>query len=213
MADLPALVVIPLALVTFSHSAPAGLAKPLFLGAAVLLLAIVAPIAGKDILGIGQAVEQRIAAVESPASQRIASEHLRDFVVPPDTTWQTAYRTANSVPTMLNDGIDLLHRHIAPGDKVAAVALTNPFSFALDLPPAGGVLWWDLDISFSSASHPDPDLAFGDARWIMVPRMISGQGCCQATVSAMLDMYGPYLQQHFTEVERTGDWILLSRTM
>ena len=211
-ADLPALIVVPLLLVAYRAIAPVRLRQPLLVGAAVLLVATAAPIAGKDALGIGKAVALRQTASELPASQRILSQHLRDFVVPAGATWQTAYRTANAVPAMVNDGMALLRQHVTPGDRVGTVALANPFSFALDLPPAGGVLWWDLGISFSAASHPDPEFAFGNARWLMVPRMVPGEGCCQETVSAMLEVYDPYFQQHFAEVQRSNDWILLGRT-
>lgn len=210
-ADLPALVVIPLLLLTYVPIAPGTLRKPLMVGAAALLLATAGHIAVKDALGIGRSVELQMRIADFPTSQQISSEHLRDFVVPADSTWQTAYRTANEVPAMINDGMGLLRQHVAPGDTVVTTALTNPFSFALDLPPATGVLWWDLGISFSPASHPNPDRAFGDARWVMVPRLVPDEGCCQGTVSAILDVYGPYLHQHFTEIGRSNDWILLGR--
>jgi hypothetical protein len=115
---------------------------------------------------------------------------------------------------MLNDGFALLHRHIKSGESVATIALTNPFSFALALPPPRGVpLWWDLGISFNRNSHPNPEQALGGAQWVMIPRMIPGQGCCQATVETMLDLYDSYLAQHYTEAERTNNWILLRRTL
>lgn len=137
-------------------------------------------------------------------SQRFTDDQLRDFVIPANAQWQTAYRPAKAVPGMTDDG--------PPGDTVFTVALTDPFSFALSLPSSrGGPLWWDVGIDFDRTTHPDADRALGDAHWVMIPRMVPGQGCCQETAQLMLDLYGSYLAQHFAETERTSDWILLAR--
>ncbi|GDY32506.1 hypothetical protein [Gandjariella thermophila] len=218
--DLPALVLIPLLLAGYAvgDAAPAGARpfrppKPLLAGVAVLLVGTAGLVAARDMVAIGRAVALRGEVAAPAPSQRMASDRLRDFVVPADATWQTAYRTANEVPAMMNDGMALLRRHVAPRDTVFTVALANPFSFALSLPPSRGEpLWWDVGIDFDRASHPSADRAFGNARWVMVPRMVPGRGCCQQTVQTMLDLYQPYLDRHFTETERTTDWILLART-
>jgi hypothetical protein len=210
--DLPALVVIALLLIvkvapTVSSPPASRPSNPLSLGLAALLIVTAAPIAARDALSVANSV------ANPPPTEQLTSEHLKDFVIPVDSTWQTAYRTANKVPDMINDGLALLRRHIRPTDTVAAVALTNPFSFALSLPPARGVpLWWDVDISFDHNSYPNAEQVFGSARWMMIPRMVAGQGCCQATVRAMLDLYGPYLSTHYAEAERTDSWILLRRS-
>lgn len=221
-ADLPALVVAPLLLVV--HLAPSlprwmggpptatRLAAPLLVGVLALLVVTTGPIVGKDALGLGKAAMQRDQVEQVPASQRFASERLRDFSVPADAGWQTAYRTANAVPGMINDGLALLRAHLEPGDEVFTLALTDPFSFALGLPSTRGApLWWDLGLSFDRSNYPDPGRAFGDARWVMVPRLVDGQGCCQETVEVMREVYAGYLDANFREVERTQDWILLAR--
>ncbi|HEX6354917.1 hypothetical protein [Actinophytocola sp.] len=213
--DLPALVVIVLLLVGYqATTAPdqpaARRSKPLLLGLIALVVVAVVPIASRDALSIANSVSYHLS--HPPRDGQLASEHLRDFTVPANSTWETAYRTANQVPGMLNDGMALLRRHIQPTDTVAVVAMTNPFSFALSLPPARGVpLWWDVDISFDANTHLDAAQVFGSARWVMIPRMVAGQGCCQATVQAMLDLYDPYLSTHYVESERTDSWLLLVR--
>jgi hypothetical protein len=209
--ELPALVVLALLLVAHRPPGAPRLTRPSLIGLAALLLATAGPIAGKDVLGLGKAVALRGVVSHPVVSQRFDSDHLRDFVVPSDSTWPTAYRTANLVPHMINDGMALLRRHIAPSDTVFTVSLTNPFSFAMSLPPSRGApLWWDLGISFDRTSHPAPG-ALDDAHWVMIPRTVPGQGCCQETVQTMLELYGPYLAEHFAESERTSDWILLAR--
>jgi len=211
-ADLPALAVIPLLLVAYRPVWPAWLRRPLLFSVAVLLLPTAGFVGVKDVASLAEAAYARSKGPDLATSQQIASVHLRDFDVPADSTWQTAYRPANDVPEMINNGIAMLDKHAGAHDPVAAVALTDPFAFATDRQPAPGALWWDVGISFSAASHPDPDVAFGSTRWVMIPRVNPGEGCCTETVTAMLDIYGPYLQQHFTEVDRSTDWILLGRT-
>ncbi|HEY3258689.1 MAG TPA: hypothetical protein VGJ95_00225 [Pseudonocardiaceae bacterium] len=180
---------------------------------AVLLAAATGPIVGRDALALGKSMALRGYVAQPPAGQRLDGERLRDFVIPANSRWATAYRTANEVPAMINDGLAVLRRHVAAGDTVFTVALTDPFSFALSLPPnRGGPLWWDLGFDFDRTTHPDAEQLLGHTEWVMVPLMTPGQGCCQETVRVMLDLYGPYLAAHFTEAERTSNWILLSRT-
>ncbi|MFI7672254.1 hypothetical protein [Actinophytocola sp. NPDC049390] len=221
--DMPALVVVALLLhkaarvvsvaPTTSTGRTASLSRLSLLCLAGLLVVTAGPVAARDAVSLGNSAAQHATVTDPPRDSRLAAPHLRDFVVPAHSTWQTAYRTANQVPDMLNDGFALLRRHVRPTDTVTTVALTNPFSFALSLPPARGVpLWWDVDISFDDESHPAAERVFENARWVMIPRMAPGQGCCQETVRAMLDLYGSHLDAHYVEVERTDDWILLTRS-
>jgi hypothetical protein len=209
--ELPALTVVPLLLVTYHRLRPNQMTRRSLIGLMALLLATSGPIVARDALGLSNAVALRGTVSHPPASQQISSDHLRDFVIPTDSAWQTAYRTANVVPNMLNDGMAVLRRHIAPKDTVFTMALTNPFSFALSLPPGHGTpLWWDLGYDFDATFRPNFS-ALDDVPWVMIPRTTPGQGVGQETVQAMLDLYDPYLAQHFTEAERTSDWILLAR--
>jgi hypothetical protein len=154
--ELPALVVVPLLLITYRRLRPDRLTRRSLIGLVALLLATAGPIVGRDALGLSKAVALRGLVSHPPTSQQLDSDHLRDFVIPTDSTWQTAYRTVSVVPNMLNDGMALLRRHIAPKDTVFTVALTNPFSFALSLPPGHGtLLWWDLGFSFDATVRPN----------------------------------------------------------
>ena len=187
---------------------------PLIVGLVALLVATVGPVAGKDALGLGKSLASHDYVAAPPVSQRFAAERLSDFVIPADSQWPTTYRTANAVPSMINDGLGLLRQHISPGDTVVTLAYTDPFSFALSLSPPRGVLqWWDLNYNFDTDHYLDADRVFGGVTWVMIPRMQPGQGCCQerSQQQVMLDLYGPYLAQHYTESARTADWILLAR--
>lgn len=219
-SDLAAFVIVPLMLVAalkpdlprWAGGDERRVPVPLLAGLVLLLVATTVPIAGKDALALGISASRRDLVGTPPQSQRITSQHFGDFVVPADATWQTAYRSAYAVPAMLDDGLALLRRHVRPGDRVFSMSLANPFSFALDLPPAtGGPLWWDLSISFNDSVHPAAEQVFGETTWVMVPKMRAGQGCCQDTVEAMSRIYGDYLAQHFRTVEATDEWTLLTR--
>jgi hypothetical protein len=83
----------------------------------------------------------------------------------------------------------------------------------LGLPPPKGVpLWWDLGISFNEKNSPAPDALFSEANFVVVPIFRdSDEGCCQATVRALINLYGKYLKEHFFEAERSDSWMLLKR--
>jgi hypothetical protein len=226
--DLPALVVIPLLLVALlvpmlplwaggrktasSRHWPRVPYRLLLTGLALLLIATTGPIVGKDALALGKAVEYKSYVADPPVSQRFDARQLGDFVIPASATWQTAYRTARYVPSMINNGLALLRQEIRPGQTVFTLAYTDPFSIALHLPLSTcGPLWWDLGYDFDQQHHPDAACAIGDADWVIIPRMVAGQGCCQATVQVMTKLYGGYLSEHYTKVRQTSDWILLQR--
>ena len=227
--DLPALVVVPLLIVAFLEpglprwaggSAPAGawalpVSAPrlLLIGLAALLVGTTGPIVGEDALGLGKAISFRGYDSRPPASQRFNASRLSDFVIPADAQWQTAYRTAHAIPAMIDNGLGLLRRNIRPGDSVFTLAYTDPFSVALGLPLSHcGPLWWDLGYDFDQQHHVTAQCAIGHANWVMIPRMVPGQGCCQQTVAVMRQLYAGYLVRHYVQVAQTADWILLRRS-
>lgn len=226
--NLPALVVVPLLIVAVFEPAlprwaggssanragawPVSASRLLLLGLALLLVGATGPIVGEDSLGLGKAIALRGYDARPPAAQRFDAGLLRDFVIPADAQWQTAYRTAHEVPAMINNGLSLLRRNIRPGDSVFTLAYTDPFSPALGLPLSRcGPLWWDLGYDFNQTHYPSAACAIGNADWVIIPRMKPGQGCCQQTVSVMRTLYAGYLSEHYQKVKQTSDWILLRR--
>jgi hypothetical protein len=146
-------------------------------------------------------------------SRRMHSATLRDFDVPASVTHVTSYWPARDHPANINDGIDLLRRHLQPGDRVTTIAYTNPFTFALGLQPAlDGPQWWDLNFSFDRKHHPAADSLLGSASLVMVPRFTDrSQGWNFDTVDLMLELYGDYLQAHFQLLESSEHWMLYRR--
>jgi hypothetical protein len=144
--------------------------------------------------------------------RKVHSEHLRDFYVP-SIPRNTAYWPVTEFPQRLNDGIDLLRANLQNGDRVTTLGYTDPFSFALGIPPAkDGQLWWDLNISFNEAHHPAAPDFLGQATLVMVPRLADrSTGCCFATPDLMHELYDDYLHLHFKEIASTGTWILYRR--
>jgi hypothetical protein len=147
------------------------------------------------------------------ASRRLHSPRLQDFIIPESTQHITAYWPARDHPAMINNGIDLLQRHLRKGDRVTTLALTNPFSFALGLRPASdGPLWWDLNFSFDERHHPPAEQVLGESSLVMVPRLIDrSHGWSFETVDVLLRIYGDYLSARFVEVGATDTWVLYRR--
>ena len=146
-------------------------------------------------------------------SRRLHSEALSDFFVPDSTNHETAYWLAREHPANINDGLDLLRKHLDSNSRIACIAFANPFSFALKLmPPRGGMLWWDADYSFSKKSFPKPEEFLGDATLIMIPKLANrSRGAGFATVDLMMELYGNYIGEKFHELDHTDVWSLLTR--
>ncbi len=150
---------------------------------------------------------------EIASSQKFHSYPLRDFYVPAGTNHITDYWPARVHPARINDGIDLLRRHLQNGDRITTIDYCNPFSFALGTAPAkDGNLWWDLYLSFDLKRHPTPNEFLGDASVVMVPRLTDRTaGFGFEVADTMMGIYGGYLHDHFHEVESTATWTMFRR--
>jgi len=182
---------------------------------AILVLAILSGgIVARDLASDAYTVEWDLAKRPAlAASQRLHSATLSDFYVPPTTRHITAYWPARDYPAHINDGIDLLRKHLESGDRVTAFAFANPFSFALDIPPAHErPFWWDLNFSFDRTHYPPANQFLGDATLVIMPRLQDRSvGYSFETVDVMKDLYGGYLNDHFHEIDSTDTWLLYRR--
>ena len=182
--------------------------------AGVIVLGFFANIVVKDIWSIGNSLAgSAYAAAAENQEQRFDSPRLHNFLIPATSRWRTSYWEADKVPEAINDGLQLIRRHIDKDGQINVLALTDPFSFALGLvPPKGIPVWWDMDFSFSATAHPSYDQVFGQSNFVLYPILrASDKGCCRDNVEALLGIYGTTLERDFAEVERSKYWILLKR--
>jgi hypothetical protein len=227
-SDIPALLIVPLLAVAFLEqqlpwwAGGSAAARPpswhprqyklLLAGLAALVVGTSAPIAGQDALAMGEAISYRSYVADPPASQRFDAGPLADFVIPADANYETAYRRASDTPAMINNGLALLRQNVRSGQTLFSLADTDPFAMSLHLPLNHcGPLWWDLNFDFSPSDHVSARCAIGDATWVIIPKMVAGQGCCQETVSVMLHLYSGYLARYYHLARQTQDWTLLRR--
>lgn len=84
----------------------------------------------------------------------------------------------------------------------------NPFSYILELEPAGGnYLWYHHKLNFSSNSHLPADAVFGATDYIMVPRYpVSAD-----QARALSAIYGGYLEDNFILAQETPLWQVYRR--
>jgi hypothetical protein len=130
-------------------------------------------------------------------------------VIPANSDYQTVYWLAKDTPAKINEGLDLLRQHIGVNSRIACLCYSDPFSFALGLPPAVGTpLFWD-DAFFTSMFREQKNV-FDQVDIVMIPLFDETDGgCCKMLVTDMESTYGKYLHENFIEADRSEHWILL----
>jgi hypothetical protein len=109
---------------------------------------------------------------------------------------------------LVNDGIALLNQHRRPGDTVMSLDFSNPFSYALGVPPAfGGATTLHYRGNFSDAHHPDPEFLFGHASLVMMPVAPTEEGLRLSIPR----IYGTHLSSKFRLLAETRGWRLYRR--
>jgi len=146
-------------------------------------------------------------------SRQLHARPLRDLRVPPGGTLIGAYWYIRDFPDKLNDGLDLLRKHLSGDDRVTTFGYVDPFSFAFGLKPCRDInLWWDLNQNFTINVHPAPDEFLGSATLVMVPIPDSRySSAASETLDAMMKLYKPYLQENFELVDTSQAWLLYRR--
>jgi hypothetical protein len=127
-------------------------------------------------------------------AQRFNSPLLKNVYVPSGINWLSNY------PLIVNDGLRLLKKHIAPGNKLVTLSFSNPFDFLLGLQPAsGGSLCWHEGVTFTYSNHPQADRVFSNADFVVIDNQTSTKS------------YDSYLQKHFALIDQSEYWSLLKR--
>lgn len=141
-------------------------------------------------------------------SQRFQSKTLYDLVVPESSTSSTTTTggtTARDYPQKINDGLTLLRRHLSSDSRIFAMDFSNPFPFALELPPPpGDALFWHINLSFSKESFPDAGRIFEEVSMVMIPKDSSKDD----NAGVMQEIYGDYLSRNFLEKDNSQFWTL-----
>ena len=147
------------------------------------------------------------------ASRRLHANPLRDLRVPAGETLIGPYWYVRDFPDKMNDGLDLLRKHLSAADRVTTFGYTDPFSFAFGLKPCRDAnQWWDKNYDFSASVHPAAEEFLGNATLVMVPvpdsRYTSG---ARETLETLKGLYDNYLQADFELVDKSQDWLLYRR--
>jgi hypothetical protein len=181
---------------------------------AAILLAplLIGPVLGKDAAALAHATRSHFAQKASLlGAQRFESTALRDFVIPAEPAVVSNIapsQPAAVYPRQINDGIGLLRRHVTAQSRVVALDFSNPFPFALGLPPArGGSTSWLVGGSFSKTIHPSAPAALGNADLVMIPRYERNA----LTVTMLREIYATYLSENFRPLDRTELWDLYEK--
>jgi hypothetical protein len=181
---------------------------------AVIVLVFMTGIARNDAASLVISFSHRHgASAASEQRQRFESTALRDFWIPSNSDHQTAYNVSRDVPARINDALRLIRANADGPERLVVLANSDPLSFALGWRPArGGALWFSKDYSFNQVTYLPADRMFGDADLVIYPITRSEDGGVDAEgVELLLQLYGPYLQEHFVETARSSGWVLLRR--
>lgn len=104
-------------------------------------------------------------------------------------------------PHQVNDGLELLRKHISKNSKIVAIDFSNPFPFALELPPPDG------GASVNDNHHLEPEKMFKGANIVMIAKDSDNH----KTVDRLRKYYDKYLEQNFTLIDSSKSWELLKR--
>lgn len=108
----------------------------------------------------------------------------------------------------LVDGARLLRRPRRLGGSVFTLDTTNPFNALLGRSPPKGVdSWYHAGRTFNEASYRAPEQVFADVDVIMVPK-----APVQPASHRLLEqLYGSYIDSHYTMVETSDYWRAYAR--
>ncbi|MGA2038315.1 MAG: hypothetical protein ABSH42_03480 [Bryobacteraceae bacterium] len=181
----------------------------MFLGTLCLL-----PLTAMSGVSLTAAAWERYRGQEAPPV-RVRSARGASLVFAPVLANLTTETGGPAYAETLNDGMDLIRTHAAPGEGVLAIDQFNPFNYLLDRPtPRGGMAIATYYMAFTETAHPSDDRYFGDARWALVrkySRTAQDFPIEDFEIHGLVKTYQPGLEQRFRLVEETGHWSLWRR--
>jgi hypothetical protein len=88
---------------------------------------------------------------------------------------------------------------------VVVLDFVNPFSAGLGLrPPAGDSSWLHWGRNIDANTHPDPEVMFADAQFVMIPKV-------GINSLPLQQLYGPFISRTFQLVKETDAWIVYEK--
>jgi hypothetical protein len=106
------------------------------------------------------------------------------------------------------EGIALVQTYGRPGESVQGMGMSNPFSFAMQRPPAHGGAVNLSDTNVSPSAMPPKKLLIGDVALLLVPKFPATD---RPTLAAILQAYPELLGSEYLRVAESDDWILYRR--
>ena len=146
-------------------------------------------------------------------SRRLHAGPLHDLCVPGGLSRINPYWYASDFPAKMNDGLDLLRKHLSGNDRVTTFGYTDPFSIAFGLKPSrDACLFWDEYSNFDLNNHPTPQEFLGSATLVMLPVSDpSYESEASKTLNVMKGLYTNYLQGNFELLDTSKNWLLYRR--
>jgi hypothetical protein len=147
-------------------------------------------------------------------SRQLHAGPLRDLRVPGEgTPLIGAYWYNQDFPYKMNDGLDLLRKHLSADDRVTTFGYTDPFSFAFGLKPCRDAnQCWGQTFSFNTNVYPTAEEFLGSATLVMVPIPDSRYtSSSRQSLETMKGLYNNYFQTNFELVDTSQAWLLYRR--
>ena len=109
----------------------------------------------------------------------------------------------------LQTGLALLKAAGYGNGPVATVDYVNPFPVLLDVPsPRGALLFLHVGRHFNRRTAANPDLIFGDANWLMIPKF----PIAHETTALILEVQAAHLDAGWEQAAVNEHWRLLRRS-
>jgi hypothetical protein len=106
----------------------------------------------------------------------------------------------------INSALSLLAKHNLLTNTVGCVDFVNPFPVMLNVaPPPGEPVWSDFHNTFNERQFIPPGEYFSNCPVVLIPAASNAH----ETAVALLDLYKPYLDAHYTMIDQNSSWYLL----
>jgi hypothetical protein len=132
--------------------------------------------------------------------ERIDAPNMTDFLLPQPNGGATEMYYEKLV-----NGVEILRKNAVNSGRLTTIDFTDPFSFALGLPPAkGGIINWSWGMTLNERSHPSAERVFNDATYILLPNDVEFE--------SEFSIYKAYLNRSYHKIAGSHYWVLWKKT-